>query len=64
MYDCLRTGTYLLQISVNKMFNRILIRCWYTFRYFYIMKRNYFNMLLIALVYLVQAYFPRETMFL
>jgi len=40
MYECLSSGTRLLQNSVNTIFNRILLKFLYTFWYFYFIKCN------------------------
>jgi len=38
MYECLSSGTRLLQNSVNKIFNRILLKILHTFWYLYFIK--------------------------
>jgi len=38
MYECLSSGTRLLQNSVNKIFNRVVLKFLYTFWYFYFIK--------------------------
>lgn len=60
MYECLSSGTRLLQNLVNKTFNRTLLKFLYIF---FLLNTNNLNILFIAIVVYIPAkiYFTRET---